>query len=160
MTQTGLDHLDRLILNAIQKDFPVAGRPYAVLAQRLNAEHGLALDETELLGRVHALKQNGFIRRLGAVFTPAPLGYRSTLCAARVPADKVEEFGRLVSRSPQVTHNYLRSDDLNVWFTFTGRDQEELDRFLTALKAESGLSDIHVLESEKLFKIKVQFNFT
>ena len=154
-----LDFPDRLILNAIQHGFPIESRPYDVLAERLNIAHGQNFTGQEVLERVKALKANGFIRRLGAVFNAAALGYHSSLCVARVPEDRVEEFSQLVNRSPQVTHNYLRSDDLNVWFTFTGQNEEELSCFLENLKTESGLTDIHVLESEKLFKIKVQFNF-
>ena len=159
MTGAELDRLDRLILNVIQRDFPVAARPYQVLADRLNDQDRLSLTEAEVLDRVSGLKKRGFIRRLGAVFNAASLGYRSTLCAARVPEKSVEAFSALVNRSPQVTHNYLRSDELNVWFTFTAAAPSELTDFLEGLKRESGISDIQVLESEKLFKIKVDFKF-
>jgi len=159
MTATELDRLDRLILNTIQRDFPIEARPYQALAKRLNQDHGLALTEAEVLNRVNSLKSRKFIRRLGAVFNAASLGYRSTLCAARVPEAQLEAFSALVNRAPQVTHNYLRSDDLNVWFTFTANTPSELTEFLQRLKKESGVTDIFVLESEKLFKIKVDFKF-
>jgi Transcriptional regulators len=160
MTQPQLDRLDRLILNTIQGGFPVDARPYRVLAERLSAEHSLELSEDEVLTRVSAMKRNGFIRRLGAIFNAAPLGYRSTLCAARVPEDKLMLFSGLVNQAPQVTHNYLRSDDLNIWFTFTSDQPLELTNFLNWLKTESGVEEIHVLEAEKLFKIKVDFKFS
>lgn len=160
MSQVQLDHWDRLILNTIQAGFPVAARPYQVLADRLNAEHQLKLTEEEVWARVAAMKRNGFIRRLGAIFNAGPLGYRSTLCAARAPKDKLSLFSELVNQAPQVTHNYLRSDDLNIWFTFTSDQPLELSDFLDWLKTESGVTDIHVLESEKLFKIKVNFQFS
>ena len=159
MTATELDRLDRLILNTIQRDFPIEARPYQALAKRLNQDHGLALTEAEVLNRVNSLKSRKFIRRLGAVFNATSLGYRSTLCAARVPEAQLEAFSALVNRAPQVTHNYLRSDDLNVWFTFTANTPSELTEFLQRLKKESGVTDIFVLESEKLFKIKVDFKF-
>ncbi|MDR1045187.1 MAG: Lrp/AsnC family transcriptional regulator [Candidatus Adiutrix sp.] len=160
MGKVKLERLDRLILNAIQKDFPVAGRPYAVLARKLNREYDLNLDEAELLNRVRALRRNGFIRRLGAVFSPALLGYRSALCAARVPEDRLALFTELVNRAPEVTHNYLREGDFNVWFTFTSNRQDSLGLFLENIRRESGVAEIHVLESEKLFKIKVDFKFS
>ena len=159
MTAIELDRLDRLILNTIQRDFPIEARPYQALAQRLNEAHGLTLTEAEVLNRVGSLKSRKFIRRLGAVFNAASLGYRSTLCAARVPEAQIEAFSALVNQAPQVTHNYLRSDDLNVWFTFTANAPAELTNFLQKLKKESGVQDIFVLESEKLFKIKVDFKF-
>ncbi len=159
MSNPELDRLDRLILNAIQSDFPIAPRPYQILAERLNETHLLELTETEVWSRVAALKQGGFIRRLGAVFNAGPLGYRSTLCAAKVPPDRLERFSALVSQAPQVTHNYLRTDEVNAWFTFTGEPSESVDDFLDHLKQESGVEEIHILESEKLFKITVTFNF-
>lgn len=154
---TQLDHIDRLILNSIQEDFPVESRPYQALAERINQAHRLSLTGDDVLGRVTNLKKNGYIRRLGAVFNARELGYNSTLCAARVPQDKVETFAARVNQAPQVTHNYLRSDELNVWFTFTSETQEELFNFLGKLKQETGVEEIHILESEKLFKIKVGF---
>lgn len=158
--QPELDRLDRLILNTIQDGFPIDSRPYRVLAEQLNAGQGLELTENEIRNRVTAMKHRGFIRRLGAIFNAGPLGYRSTLCAARVPTDKLEQFGEMVNRAPEVTHNYLRSDDLNVWFTFTADQPQELTEFLNKLKTESGVEEIYVLESEKLFKIKVDFKFS
>ncbi len=161
MTEYTPNRLDRMILNAIQRDFPVEGRPYAALSARLNEGHpSLNLDENTVFERVRALRRHGFIRRLGAVFTAAKLGYRSVLCAARVPEDKIDLFGGLVSQAPQVTHNYLRSDAWNIWFTFTCREPEELDRFLADLKKESGVDQVCVLEAEKTFKIKVNFQFS
>ena len=152
-----LDRLDRLILNAVQSDFPVAARPYAVLAERLNAAHGLGLTEQEISGRLQTLRRDGFIRRLGAVFEARTLGYRSSLCAARVPDEKLDLCRDLVNQAPQVTHNYLRSGELNVWFTFTCRHPEELDEFLANLRQAAGLDEINILETENTFKIKVNF---
>jgi DNA-binding Lrp family transcriptional regulator len=84
----------------------------------------------------------------------------STLCAARVPEDKVESFGRLVSSFPQVTHNYVRSNPLNVWFTFCYAQTEELDGFLSSLRKEAGINEIFELSSKKIFKIRAVFSLT
>ncbi len=157
MNSKALDHIDRLIINSIQKNFPVESRPYEALAARLAAESGLALTGEELLARVKALKEAGYIRRLGAVFDARKLGCVSSLCAARVPGDRIEAFAAKVNEAPQVTHNYLRSDDLNVWFTFTAEKPDELPAFLEKLRRDTGVAEIFVLESEKLFKIKVDF---
>jgi DNA-binding Lrp family transcriptional regulator len=159
MTKTDLDNLDRLILNSVQSDFPVAARPYAVLAERLNRADGLFLTEEEVHARVLALRRNGFIRRLGAVFNAQDLGYRSTLCAARVPVDKLDLFQALADQAPQITHNYLRAGEMNAWFTFTSRGVEELEEFLTRLKEKTGLKEVLVLDAERVFKIKVDFKF-
>ena len=157
MTDAELSPLDRLILNAVQADFPVAARPYAVLAERLNRAAGLDLTEEEVHARLKALRQEGFIRRLGAVFNARELGYASTLCAARVPPGKLDAFRALTGRAPQITHNYLRTGEINAWFTFTYRKPEELGEFLARLKDAAGLGEVLVLDSERIFKIKVDF---
>ena len=155
----GLDRLDKLILNTIQRNFPVESRPYATLAERLR-EQGEELTEDQVWSRVKALRDNGFIRRLGAVFNAAPLGYRSTLCAARVPEERLEAVAALVNAAPEVTHNYLRTDELNLWFTFTTNRPADLPAFLDKIRTQTGVGDLHVLDSEKLFKIKVDFKFS
>ena len=157
MTASGLSRLDRLILNAVQSGFPVAAKPYAVLAERLSQDAGLNLTEEEVHARITALRREGFIRRLGAVFDARKLGYRSTLCAARVPASKLDLFRALTGQAPQITHNYLRTGEINAWFTFTSQRPEELEEFLARLKETAGLEDILVLEAERVFKIKVDF---
>ena len=50
------------------------------------------LGEEETLSRIQKLKDEGIIRRIGAVFDGAKLGRASTLCAARVPEEKIENF--------------------------------------------------------------------
>src|SRR5512139_1376843 len=97
-----LDREDRLILNHIQRNFPVTHRPFLALARRTG------IKEKEILGRVQRLKDLGIIRRIGASFSAGAVGFSSTLCAARVPADKIEEFVSVVNSYPGVTHNYER----------------------------------------------------
>ena len=159
MTGAELDRLDRLLLNAVQSEFPVTARPYAVLAERLNRTAGLDLTEEEVHARLLALRRAGIIRRLGAVFNAQSLGYQSTLCTARVPADKLALFRALTDQAHQITHNYLRAGEMNSWFTFTSRRPEELDDFLKRLRDEVGLEEVLILDAERVFKIKVDFQF-
>ena len=107
-----LDDIDKSIINRIQSDFPTSQRPYHVIAE------GLDLTEDEVILRLTRLKKGGIIRRIGGNFVPEKLGYVSTLCAAKVPSDKVEKFAGVVNAFPGVTHNYLRDNPYNVWFTF------------------------------------------
>jgi DNA-binding Lrp family transcriptional regulator len=101
-----LEKKDKDILNEIQSDFPITPRPYRELEKRLN------LPELEILNRVKKLKTSGVIRRIGGNFHSDRLNYESTLCAAKVPKDKIEHFVEVVNRHPGVTHNYLRNHAL------------------------------------------------
>ena len=147
-----LDDIDKTIINRIQSDFPITSRPYLTLAEELN------LTEKEVLDRVARLKKAGIIRRIGGNFVPAKLGFVSTLCAARVPVDKVAGFAAVVNRYPGVTHNYQRDNEYNVWFTFISPSMDEIEANLKKIAEETGVSDILNLPATKVFKIKAQFD--
>ena len=147
-----LDDIDSAILNRIQSDFPITSRPYLAVADELG------LTETEVLDRVARLKKDGIIRRIGGNFVPGKLGFVSTLCAARVPVDKIEHFAEIVNRYPGVTHNYQRDNQYNVWFTFISPSMDEIEANLKKIVEKSGVSDILNLPATKVFKINAQFD--
>jgi siroheme decarboxylase len=147
-----MDKTDRQILNRIQSDFPIIERPYAAIASELG------LPESEVLERVVHLKEMGIIRRIGANFVPGKLGYVSTLCAAKVPADKVDKFAETVNRYPGVTHNYLRDHLFNVWFTFIAPSMAEIEESLDRIAKETEVTDILNLPATRVFKIRAHFS--
>lgn len=145
-----MDTLDKKILNIIQSYYPLESRPYEAIGQELG------LTEAEVLARVRALKQHGVIRRVGASFQSKKLGWRSTLCAAKVPEDKFDEFVAEVNKHQGVTHNYERANDYNVWFTFIGPSWEHVCETLAGIENKTGIKILN-LPAEKMFKIKVDF---
>ena len=148
-----MDELDNRLLNIIQTDFPISSYPYRALGERLG------IGEAEALERVRALVESGIIRRIGPSFDSRKLGHVSTLVAAKVPAERLEEVAEIVSSYPQVTHNYGRSFEYNLWFTLICRDAAEIERVVTEIKARTGISDMHVLPAEQVFKLRVDFEF-
>ena len=145
-----LDDVDRRLLDIIQTDFPLSPRPYAVLGERT----GIA--EEEALRRVNALRAARIIRRMGANFQSARLGWVSTLCAAKVPEDRLEAFTAVVNACPGVTHNYLRAHAYNVWFTLISPSREQEAATLEAVERETGIAVLN-LPATRLFKIRVDF---
>ena len=146
-----MDDTDRRILNRIQSNFPVTPRPYESIGQDLD------LAEADVIARVRRLKEIGIIRRIGGNFSPEKLGFVSTLCAAKVPEDKVRIFTDAVNRYPGVTHNYLRNGPFNVWFTFIAPSMDEIEANLNQIAAETGVTDILNLPATHVFKIKAEF---
>lgn len=146
-----MDELDRRILNEIQKNFPIVSDPWEEVGARL----GVSGDE--VFSRVRRLRERGLIRRIGAVFDPGKLGFASTLCAARVPEDRLEAFVRTVNAFEGVTHNYERDDAWNVWFTVIAPSEEELDRVLGEIRGKTGIREILDLRSTRKFKIDATF---
>lgn len=145
-----LDEADKKILDIIQSDYPMAARPYAMVGKRVG------LSEDEVLVRVRRLRKTGVIRRIGANFGSRQLGWRSTLCAAKVPEDKLNAFVAEVNRHQGVTHNYQRANDFNVWFTYIGRDMDEVETVLAEITAVTGVPVLN-LPADRMYKIKVDF---
>jgi len=146
-----MDQVDRSILNEIQSHFPITSRPYQEVATRLN------LSEEEVIQRVRRLKEIGVIRRIGGNFHSYRLNFTSTLCAAKVPEEKLDQFVEIVNSYPGVTHNYLRDNPYNVWFTFIAPDMESIEKALEKISEQTGVDDILNLPAIKMFKIKVDF---
>lgn len=147
-----MDDVDRAILNRIQSDFPIAPRPFLNIARELD------LDEDEVINRIRELKKSGIIRRIGANFVPSKLGFVSTLCAARVPDDKIDLFSETVNRYPGVTHNYRRDHEFNIWFTFIADSMEQIEACLQEIASETGVTEILNLPATKVYKLKAHFD--
>ena len=153
-----LDRLDKLLLNLLQGDFPLTPRPYQELSERLREAGGGHLAEAELLARVNSLRDRRHVRRLGAILNSGPLGYRSTLCAVSVPEPLLERVAAIINQRPEVTHNYVRDDALNLWFTFCHHDRARLDELLGQLRAIEGLGEVFELPARKVYKIRAVFS--
>ncbi len=147
-----MDAEDRRLLNRIQSDFPVTARPYRTIGQELG------MNEDEVIERVRRLKSAGLIRRIGGNFSPEKLGFVSTLCAAKVPAEEVDRFAEIVNRFPGVTHNYLRENSFNVWFTFIAPSMAEIEANLAAIRDATGVDAIMNLPATRVFKIRAKFD--
>lgn len=145
-----MDNIDKKLLDIIQTGFPIVPRPYAELGEKLG------ITEAEALSRVRALKGKKIIRRLGANFQSSKLGFRSTLCAAKVPDEKMELFTTEVNKLPGVTHNYIRNHVYNVWFTLIGPSWEEVCSTLDAVTERTGIKILN-LPATRMYKIRVDF---
>lgn len=146
-----IDPINRKILNTIQTDFPIDSRPYKIIAQKLN------ISEEAIIERVQQMKSEMLIRRIGGNFSPDKLGYYSTLCAARVPNDKIELFTKTVNRFTGVTHNYRRDHEFNIWFTFIASSRDIIQNRLDQISKETGVETILNLPATHVFKISANF---
>jgi DNA-binding Lrp family transcriptional regulator len=148
-----MDDIDKLILNKIQAEFPIAERPF----QELGKELGLT--EVEVLERIKNLKEEGIIRRIGASFDSKKLGFKSTLCAIKVPEERVDEVAEIINQYPEVTHNYLRNHAYNIWFTLITPSREHIHKILGEISQKSGIGDVREMPSTRVFKIGVNLRF-
>ncbi|MBS7623230.1 uroporphyrinogen-III synthase [Candidatus Bathyarchaeota archaeon] len=148
-----LDDLDRMILQALQDDFPLTVRPWNHLAARLG------LDSQTLILRVRRMMKLGLIRKIGAFPNLRQIGFRaSTLIGLRVPEERLHDVAEMINRFKSVSHNYLREHRYNLWFTVTAKDKREIDEILKLLR-KTGLQDQDILNlpTVKTFKTDVRF---
>jgi DNA-binding Lrp family transcriptional regulator len=127
-------------------------QPFRIVAEKCG------ISEEETLSRIQKLKEEGIIRRIGAVFDGAKLGRVSTLCAARVPEEKINSFVQIVNANKNVTHNYRRDNEYNIWFTVSAATAEELETFLKDVKEKTGVTDILDMRAIRTFKINASFD--
>ncbi len=145
--------LHRHILDMIQDRFPLTPDPYDVLADSLDC----ATDTVHTA--VMDLRREGIIRRIGGSFVASALGYRSTLAAAMVDATHLEEAASRASAWPEVTHNYERSAEYNLWFTIIAQNDRRLREILDDMRRCSGVESVIALPAVRMFKLRATFRF-
>ena len=146
-----LTRLERRVINLIQRDFPVNSRPYQLIADMFGST------EQEVYAAVKSLKAKGVVRRIGATFDARALGYVSTLVAAKVANNKIEQVAEFVCQHDGVTHCYERDGAYNLWFTLTVRNEGLIATLLAELSRQDGVEGALDLPSERVFKINVTF---
>lgn len=139
------------VLGTIQSGFPIAPDPYGTLAEQLGFER----DEVEKA--LLDLREEGLVRRIGASFDSKRLGYSSTLCALAAPPERADEVAAIINAYPGVTHNYLRENRYNIWFTLITRSSEDRARILGQIVEQSGCDDLLDMPATKMYKIRVDF---
>lgn len=154
VTEDELEPLDRELLNAVQWDFPLVPEPYAALGDRLG------IPEAAVRERVARVKQLGVLRQLSAIFDTRALGYSSSLVAAKVDPDRIDQGAAAINAHPGVSHNYKRNHEYNLWYTVAVPPGEPFDAHLDVLHRESGASVTRKLPTLKLYKIGVKLDMT
>ncbi|MBD3347124.1 MAG: AsnC family transcriptional regulator [Chitinivibrionales bacterium] len=151
--KTTMDIIDKKILNLIQNDFPIGPHPFKSVGEKID------LGEQEVIARVRKLKDDGIIRRLGISLSPQKAGYTTTLVATKVDFAKLDEVTRCINAYPHITHNYLRDDDLNVWFTVIAEDRFEIENILSEISSRDGIEELLELPALNVFKLNVSFSY-
>ncbi len=146
-----LDETDKLILNHIQLDFPLVTHPFQLIAE------DIGISEEEVIERLGRLHDEGAVRKIGPIINRQSVGGTSTLVAVDVPEARIDEVAEYINEYSEVSHNYLRPDKYNIWFTVSAPNKERICTILDELKSKTGLEFIN-LPTKRLFKIGVRFN--
>jgi hypothetical protein len=63
-----------------------------------------------------------------------------------------------VNANKDVTHNYRRNNEYNIWFTVSAATAKELEKFLKEVKENTGVADILDMRAVRTFKINASFD--
>lgn len=148
-----MDLIDKKLCNILQVEFPLHSRPFEFIGERLGLTH------EEVLHRVKSLYESKIVRRIAVSIAPAVLGYNSTLIACKIEPLYLETTIEKINKYHEITHNYERDHDFNVWFTIIAPNHKRISEILEQIRAFPGVLKLLDLPSLRQFKIDVFFDF-
>ncbi|MDE0052902.1 MAG: hypothetical protein OXT64_01415 [Gammaproteobacteria bacterium] len=128
----GLDGLDRRLLDACRRGFPICENPFAELARRLDNRDG------EVLRRFEELERRGLVNRIDPVPAPVSVG-ASTLVAMAVPKARLRSIAETVIRYRGVDHLCEREHQFNLWFALAAPNAGELYDKVADIRRRTGV---------------------
>ncbi|KYZ76763.1 transcriptional regulator [Anaerosporomusa subterranea] len=146
-----LTDFDRQLLNLAQTGLALSPRPYVELARKLNS------DEQTVIARLAWLKEQGYIRHIGAFFDSTQLGYIGTLVAVKVRPECLEKVAQSINSYPGVTHNYEREGEYNLWFTLLTPNLTSQQQALATVRELDGVEKLLSMPATKKYKVNVSF---
>lgn len=147
-----MDDKDKELMKIMQQGFPVTQEPFQALGDKL------WIDGMGVISRLVRLSQSGVIRYFGAFFNSRNLGYKGTLAALNVPAGRLDEVAAVINEFPQVTHNYLRDGEPNLWFTIIARNEAELNKIVDSIKSKGKVETVLLFPATKMFKVRTDLS--
>lgn len=145
-----MDEIDRELVNRLQDGIAVTDRPFAEVAQALQ------MTEESVVERLQRLVDEGKLSRFGPLYNAEKLGGAVTLAAMAVPEGRYEAVAEQVNGHPEVSHNYAREHELNMWFVLSTERPEQIQQTLDAIENETGLP-VYNMPREKEYFIGLRF---
>ncbi len=143
-----MERRKELVLDELQKGIPITKRPFLEISKKLG------IPEEEIVSILRELKRSGIIRRFGGVFDSKKMGYKGVLCAMKVPKGMIEDVAEFINQFPEVTHNYERDGEINLWFTITAKDDERMEEIKKEIEKEWNI-EVLTFPAVKTYKINL-----
>jgi len=146
-----LDELDRNIIRRVCGDIGHSPRPFREMAEELG------LDEADLLVRLRSYKQDGVLRRFGAILRHQKAGYVANgMSVWNVPDGDVARVGEQMASFREVSHCYERPRlpdwPYNLFGMIHGHSEDECRAVAARIALQIGIDDYRVLFSRREFK--------
>ena len=146
-----MDRLDRLLIDELQNDFPLAARPFSELGRRLDET------EEEALRRTRRLAKSGVLLRIAALFSPVVVGWSSTLVGIRVEPGLEARLACEAAEIPWVTHLYERDDEWRLWAALVAPSLDAIRETLARLSGAPGVAAVAELPAVRTYKVRATF---
>jgi len=148
---SNLDDINRNIINTLQYKFPLTDRPYK------DAAKTLGISEADLLARIKALLEDGYLTRFGPLFHAENMGGALSLCAMIIPDVDFDKVTEIVNALPEVAHNYQRDHKMNMWFVLATETLEDKFDSLKTIEKQTGYK-VYDMPKEKEFFVGLFLN--
>ncbi len=147
-----MDNIDKKLINLIQNNFELIPAPYEKIGILLG------ISEEEVLTRLKRMKNEKILRYIGASIDYTNLNFNGILVAAKVPVGEIDKSASIINSHPGITHNYLRKDEYNMWFTISEPDSYDVEKTAKKILNLAKLKDYMLLKSEKKYKLNFSLN--
>lgn len=142
---------DRRFVRELQKDLPVAERPFAQMARNLG------VTEEELFRQAREYEETGVMRRYAAILRHRDAGFLANgMIVWKVPDDRIPSIGETLGAFPQVSHCYQRPAypdwPYTVFSMIHCRTREEAAETAKTIQSQIGINEYRILFSEREFK--------
>lgn len=146
-----VDAIDKKIIHVLQNGIPVVAEPFAALAKEVG------IPTEDFLARLRRLKEEGILRRMGAVLQHRHAGFKANvLCIWKVPEEWLDEVGKIISAESFVSHCYTRSTTpewpYNLYTMIHGHTKEQCDEIAERIASENNLTERKMLYTVREWK--------
>ncbi|MBN2270681.1 MAG: hypothetical protein JXN61_08710, partial [Sedimentisphaerales bacterium] len=149
--ESPLSDVERRLLAILQSGLPDSRSPYKDIAKQAGIE------VEELLPILRKWKEQGILRRIGAIVNHFKLGLGAgAMVVWRVPPQRVKEIGDLLAGFDQVSHAYERRTTenwpYNLYTMVHATTTKEAAEIVRRMSLACGVSDYRILDTEKELK--------
>jgi len=139
------------VLKEMVFDFPISGRPYMEMAEKIG------ISGEELIDILRYLKKKGVIRRVAAILYHRKASYtHNAMVVWKVEEKDIERVGKIMASFSEVSHCYERDTggywDYNVYTMVHGESMEGCRGVIKRISKKTGIKVFKMFLSKREFK--------
>ena len=141
---------EKALVRALDQQIPLIAQPFAAIAEQIGQT------ETFVLSTLRAWKEQGVLRRIGAILYHRQVGFKANAMCVWPVGSNVAIAGRRVAARPEVTHCYQRprldAFPFDLYAMIHTSSWEETEALFQDISSSCGLIDGELFTSGQEFK--------